>query len=318
MNDFTFLNIYDIYPYGIDIMTKYGKDCSISDFAILLGGHVSETNFTNDGKSLKDRATSWWTSSTTLPTNHEEGVCYVNEGSNSTVKPNDWGLATPKTRDIVARPAFSCSSIRNIISQTRVFNSSGIAEVEYGEYPQTVVDEKLNDNLENLYKKVALVETGKQYTTDHAKKYDYEKAFTPRIFKEYEYNGSQYIRFVVDEMFDGTFIDNRLSNGKEIHHGDVFWIKVEPIRWLIDERKDIALAKKGLFAGVRFSSMGYTGDFKNTEIKFFMDKYFSQEILKHVKKVEGAKTANADETGSHVISDMTEETEQGIFRRVRH
>ena len=46
-----------------------------------------------------------------------------------------------------------------------------IKEVEYGEYPQTIVDETLSKKLEECYNEdvpfeIDLVRTGKVYTTD--------------------------------------------------------------------------------------------------------------------------------------------------------
>lgn len=70
-----------------------------------------------------------------------------------------------------------------------------------------------------------------------------------------------------------------LSDGRTIQDGDVYWINVEPIKWMIDERTNIALSKKLIFSGVQFNRRcNYKGDFDRTDIKEFMDKYFSREI----------------------------------------
>mgnify|MGYP002513975070 CR=1 FL=1 len=61
--------------------------------------------------------------------------------------------------------------------------------------------------------------------------------------------------------------------------GDICWIKVEPIKWLVDERANIALSKKIIFSGVQFKNRrDYKGDFDRTDIKQFMDKHFSKDI----------------------------------------
>ena len=49
---------------------------------------------------------------------------------------------------------------------------------------------------------------------------------------------------------------------------------------MIDEKENIALAKKALFSGVQFKNTNdYDGNFNNTDIKEFMNKYFSKDIV---------------------------------------
>ena len=62
--------------------------------------------------------------------------------------------------------------------------------------------------------------------------------------------------------------------------GDICFIKVEPVRWLVDETADVAVAEKILFAGVQFKhGIDYKVDFSTTDIKEFMDRYFSKDII---------------------------------------
>ena len=75
-----------------------------------------------------------------------------------------------------------------------------------------------------------------------------------------------------------------LSNGEKYKRGDYVWVEVQPIKWLIDEKSDIALSERILFAGVQFKNgimfeKNYNGDFRTTDIKLFMDKYFSKDII---------------------------------------
>lgn len=71
-----------------------------------------------------------------------------------------------------------------------------------------------------------------------------------------------------------------LSDGREIEIGNIYWVHVEPIIWLVDEKADIALSKKLIFSGVQFiNRRWFRGDFAETHIKQFMDNYFSKEIV---------------------------------------
>ena len=61
---------------------------------------------------------------------------------------------------------------------------------------------------------------------------------------------------------------------------------MKPIKWLIDEKSNIVLSEKVLFAGIQFSSKWDISnkwengtDFRTTNIKKFMDTYFSKDII---------------------------------------
>ena len=62
MNNFTFLMEEQIFgSSALDIIKKYGTKCAITDFSILLGGYVSQDNYTNEGNQKKNRTGWWWT-----------------------------------------------------------------------------------------------------------------------------------------------------------------------------------------------------------------------------------------------------------------
>ncbi len=120
--------------------------------------------------------------------------------------------------------------------------------------------------------------------------------------------GEKYIRFVGDSNCNGKV----LSDGRIIKESEVYWVRVEPIKWLVDEKANIALAKKILFSGVQFKhNKYYIGDFNKTIIKQFMDKYFSQEIKlnksKKVKNKKERKTLINDIIRKHYITKYLKE-----------
>lgn len=265
MSNFTFLTEEQIFGNNqLDILKKYGTKCAMTDFSILLGGYVSSTNYTSEGKNLKDRTGWWWTKS---PDGTDDARVVILNGFSS--------CYNVFIRYGGARPALPYSSISSI-SSNGVRGASGIKEIEYGEYPQTIVNENYSRELENAYNNGNLRITGKSYTTDSVNYQDFNKSFQARTHTEYEYNGSKYIRFVGDE--NGA--DSVLSDGRTIKSKDVYWVYVEPIIWLVDEKEDIALSKKLIFSGVQFKNRSdYKGDFDKTDIKKFMDDDFSKEIV---------------------------------------
>ena len=279
MLDFTFLT--DEQCFGdkqLDILKKYGTKCAITDFSILLGGYVARGYYTSEGNLLKDRTGWWWTKT---PFSYNAHV--VNgTGDKSWFKVYErYGGARP------ALPYLSISSI----SSNGVRGTNGILEVEYGEYPQTVVIEDFARTLESAYSNEIISQTGKSYTTDSIGHHDFYTPFQARTHTEYEYNGKKYIRFVGDSNCKGRV----LSDGRAIQEGIVYWVEVEPIVWLVDEKEDIALSKKLIFSGVQFkNSSGYKGNFERTDIKQFMDTHFSKDIIPNKVKtntnVENIKT----------------------------
>ena len=265
MNNFTFLTEEQIFgDKQLDILKKYGTACAITDFSILLGGYVNNDFHTKEGNTDKDRIGWWWTRT---DDGYNDARVVYNDGD------GDWDEVTD--RDGGARPALPYSSISSIASN-KVRGSFGIKEVEYGEYPQTIVDEGYSGELERAYNSGNIRTTGKSYTTDSVEYDEYDDSFRPRSHVEYEYNGRKYIHFEGDYNCCGEV----LSDGRTIVSGDSYWVAVEPITWLVDERANIALSKKLIFAGVQFKNRrDYKGDFDRTDIKQFMDQYFSKEIV---------------------------------------
>ncbi len=267
MSEFTFLTDEQIFGNNpLDIISRYGTKCSITDFSILLGGYVSSNYYTSEGNTRKDRTGWWWTKSS--------------DGDNdarvvSTDGDSRWNGVTSRYGG--ARPALPYSSIQSI-SSNGVRCANGIKEIEYGEYPQTIVDENYSRELERAYNNRSLRTTGKNYTTDSVGHQDTDTPFRARTHTEYEYNGRKYIRFVGDSNCKGEV----LSDGRTIESGKPYWVAVEPITWLVDEKADIALSKKIIFSGVQFDNNNnhiHIIGFKQTFIYDYMNNIFAKDII---------------------------------------
>lgn len=162
---------------------------------------------------------------------------------------------------------------------------NGILEVEYGEYPQTAVSKSLQDELESLYRCGGLKNFKRFFTTDSRKYDDYDHGFLAQQHTQYEYNGHKYVRVKANSCYRSDAF--QLSNGEKYHNDDYVWVEVEPIKWLVDDKHDIALSKKIIFAGVQFNKeRNYKGDFYSTDIKQFIDNYFSYEIIQNINSYD--------------------------------
>ena len=172
----------------------------------------------------------------------------------------------------------------------RLKNGSTVQVATYGEYPQGVVADNVSRELETGLKAGRLKKTGKKYTFDSTGLEEYDKGFRACECPEYEFNSKKYIR--VDGKCADS--DSRLSNGKQVETGKTYWVEVSPIEWLVD-RSGKWVAKKALFSGIRFNAgEDYDGNFSRTEMKSYLDKYFSNEM-------------QADRTVSKHLEDVREE-----------
>lgn len=263
MDDFSILSGKQIK--GDDRLKLLDVICETTDFSTLLGGKTEMCTTDIMRREVLFPSGMWWTQTPTKTdyTGNRDVVIVDFSGSLFKEALNYRGCGT---RPVIAYSKIS-ASCKNV-----VINEKEIIEVEYGEYPQMVADEALSYELEMLYNIRRLKFTGRKYTTDS----DSTSVFRARFHTEYEYRGNRYIRFVCDSNCD----KEPLSDGRITIAGDAYWLKVEPIIWLVDEYKDIAITKKIIFAGVPFKSFGsYTGDFASTTLYWFMNTFFKNEIV---------------------------------------
>ena len=179
-------------------------------------------------------------------------------------------------RKISARPALSPAEAPKIRPENVKTGVNGVKICEYGEYPQTVADERTSERLERLHDSRSLRPTGKNYTFDSVGLTDYDTAFKATSFSEYEMDGKRYIR-VPGRPADG---DSKLSTGEQVEKGKPYWVEVQPIEWLMD-RSGTMVAKKCLFAGIQFDTSSYDGDFSKTSMKHYLDTYFAREMQRN-------------------------------------
>lgn len=251
----------------LEIFKRYGTGCSITDFAVLLGGHrVSRGHYTSEGRGISNLCCSWWTKT---DYSNKEGYSISADGQQV--------LSRYNFSFIGGRPVLPYSAINNLfLEEEKIVNN--IKEIVYGEYPQSVVKGHLAMELEEIYK--FLDQTGKVYTTDseYSNNNTYsdwdEREFKPKKHIEYEYENQRYVRVV----YTGGCI-SKLTNEEKVELSKAYWIKVEPLVWLVDEKADIAITKKAVFAGIQFNKNYYDGDFKSSNIYKFMNKYFAKEII---------------------------------------
>jgi hypothetical protein len=281
----------------LQVMRDYGTKTGMSDLVIVLGGLMG-SNQTSDGQ----RSTYVWTASS------DNGyvrtvMCYGNRDH-----------FYPLIRRLGARPALPSSVASSIgLSEAKPSRKiSGVQVVEYGEYPQTIAPEDTNRALEQAFSRGQLQTTGKKYTFD-GEKYDAcYKPFKPEEYAEYQHNGKRYIR-VEAQPIDS---DSVLSNGHTPAAGEPCWIEVQPIEWLKDP-SGVMVARQALFSGVQFDSkQEYDGNFAQTDMKQYLDRYFSKEMAAgrnvNTPEVVGPSTAAVAERREIQRQRALEDPSQGL------
>ena len=252
MVKFDILESKDVFgDKRLKVFNKYGTRCALTDFAILTGAYVYQFNHTREGTDLKDRTCSWWIKTFYLG----DVFCVDGNGYRSVqeVYNNQYTL----------RPVTSFSSISKDMKNIRV-NQLGVEVGEYGMYPNSLVDEKYAYKLEKIFQNGGINTTGKAYKTD------------TQEYVEYKHHGNRFIRIVQEKH---SYI-KKLNNGTELKKGNVYWLNVEPIEWLIDREADKVFPLRGIVGDIKFdNNPHFYGDFEKTNIKKYLDNKFAKEIV---------------------------------------
>jgi len=235
------------------IFKRYGTQTAITDFAILLGGYVSEDIVGLSNKVKKIMAAPWWTK-----TEEDKNKVYM------TCKNRKSDIAPNSATQIGIRPAAQYLSIFKDSLIDYIKEENSVKETRYGEYPQWITEDALNNKLETLYNLDVLIKTGKVYNID--KKY-----------VEYEYNGNNYIRFNSENK-----TNKRLSNGKTVEQKP-YWIRVSPIEWITSTSENLIISKYILVSGIKYSNKK-DDNYEKSNIKKFLDESFEKDIIPSEKK----------------------------------
>lgn len=253
----------------LDVLEKYGTRSAITDLVILTGGYCEDScsYMAPDDNSLKGR-TGWVYTRSSAGDGDVRGVS--RDGSRYNFYRYD--------RNGAVRPALLSSFIFSQISPNRVRGYNGTEEVEYGEYPQYAPDSDVQRRLENEYQRGNLRQTGRDYTFDKTEYDDYSQYFQPVTYEEYDYNGKKYIRIRANSDYGSNSF--KLSNGESYRNGDYVWVEVSPVKWLVDDKTQTLVSKRGLLAGIRFHTddKSYNGDFSTTDMKEYLDKHMLRDL----------------------------------------
>lgn len=269
----------------LDVLKKYGTETTFTDLVALTGGYVDgwkskfmgEVPCSDSGlffKALQGKTCTTWTQS--LLTFKNDIIRCVEKDGNVTSRSCSF-------RGCGVRPVLLLSpSLFNEVSKdkVRLLGFPEVFEVEFGEYPQNVVDSEMQDKLERAYDRGAVHNTGNDYTFDTKRDFyvDEDNSLCPVIYLELEYQGKKYIRVKADiDTYKGKF---ELSNNVVYNDGDRVWVEVKPVKWLIDESTGVLVSKESLVSGILFN-YEYDGDFSKTRMKSYLDTHMAKDLFRN-------------------------------------
>lgn len=199
--------------------------------------------------------------------------------------------------------------IRPIVNYSRIKNKSRELKspyldyfiVQYGEYPQTLVDSEHANKLEKKFLQKMIHPTGKTYTSIHQECKPLG-GIRKLEYTEYEYEGSKYIRMYT---FDKKALYSNCSHFSRKFDRNVesIWIKVEPVEWYVDKKTGKAICMKNLF----FSEPVGTDFISVENMNRYISKCFEKEIVP--SQIE-YKITNQENIMSEIIKRKKEKLEQ--------
>ena len=87
-------------------------------------------------------------------------------------------------------------------------------------------------------------------------------------------------------------------NRELIKNETCYWIEVEPIKWIVDEKTEVAISKSIILSGFRIDNKNYCDEskFDDTLIKKYLNDYFSREML--TKSISGELLENEENSNT--------------------
>ena len=244
---FTLMDSHEVSRSGsLSSFDAIGSEAKPSDWAVLTGAGIEQNG--NGYYWLRDKG---------LLAVH----IVAHEG-------NVLGLRGNVKKKAGIRPFLTPDEAQKIMGSAKQISTD---VYEYGEYPQSVEDdEAIIDELNENYN--SLPEAGMSYTTNDPD----EEGFSPVQHPVYEYAGARYVRIDADVFEKNT---GTLSNGNKPEQDKVYWVRVEPVRW-VRGKDGSMLSEKTLAGGVPFGD----GDFEDSFAKEFLNDHFEAELCQTIGK----------------------------------
>ena len=160
----------------------------------------------------------------------------------------------------------------------------GVLEVEYGYYPQQVAPKEVQKLIGSS---AFSVDPHSKYTRNSLK-FAKPSAFSPKSSNVLSYGDKKYVLVNAnyreeEDVYREFYV---MADDMRIAEGAKVLVEIAPVKWLVDEKANIMVTEKILFAGIPFAYDSRIKNFKDTNIKKYLDKYFSKELVQFVKEIK--------------------------------
>lgn len=247
--------LYDINHY------LFGdRGCLQTDYARLKGNADSDMGYSFH-----------WISEIESDYNYDESL--------QLIFPDD-GVAYYPYEDCGVRPTIDYDFLVNngvLIEENKKYVSNDYMDLEYngerscslyqyGEYPQTRLNEEESKFIESMYFQGRMYKTGNYYSYSSSN-VDCERD------EEFEFEGKRYVRA---KIFNNNYW-YRNENKNFIIDKEYMWVKVEPIIWFVDIKSKICISKNIIIGPTQYNDVAQE-DIDGTYIEKYLNEYFSKEI----------------------------------------
>lgn len=268
---------------------KQNEQCKPTDLFYLTNGReVGGVKVGEIENVFEKKIVPWYTDKFELT---EEGIYFMPGGF-------------PKNSSLGYAPDYTCDNnfaIRPVlISKTIIDNlSDDVDEIEFGEYPQYAPSENIQKELDKELKNGTLKKSGNTYTFNdtHSTELLTQPDFVPLICDEYEYQGKKYVHVKVTAYNEESV---ELSNGVTYKDGDNVWIEVSPVRWLVDKKAGILIAKEGILSGVKYGPKNGSDDLMDSCMQKFLNDCLLPELTQNASNTK-LKGESKDDSGSKKV-----------------
>ena len=296
MNDFTFLSFEDVYgDKKLDILKTIGLCSPLTDYAILTGAYY-DTNVKNYGD--------YWLR--TLTSVNERVTTINNEGS---ITSDNYDSRQTGARIVYNVPHHI---EKEIVKNKKKLNRYYI--VEYGYYPQTAASKVLSETLTHSFNNGFMELTGNIYTVDAVRNDDIGEKFKPVACNEYAWGKERYVLVKANFCCD-DYHSFWLTNDSGYKNGEYVWVRVEPVKWILDTKEHRMISEKILIAGLQYSNQ-YCEIFENSDIYSYLNTIFSEELVQGLdeKMIQIKANLNDDELPNLYNLDFSKVSEEDIIK----
>ena len=185
---------------------------------------------------------------------------------------------SPLTDVVGARLTLPITCVPKEVLNTKIKDADNINYLYYGTYPQTAVHSAKASEIEWYLNNNWFGMSDNGDIIEHPGKPN--KNFYPISHKIIIYDNQEYICMRAENIhIEKNAV--KLSNGCIYTKEDNIWIKIEPVKWLIDEDSGLLISDKILFSCISFDLKPYDGNFENTYIYNYLINYVEKDMFRN-------------------------------------